>query len=664
MGACQSNLCQCGSDVEPALIKGHVDKQGNVSFNNQQRGTKRNTDSKIKVDILSPGAMTEATEPTPTTYTPHSHDAFSLVSAISSARLSSDAGRTKKFDFAILEEEEQEFSDASDDENFQELTQNPPLLAPPPGQAEIVLEQRKTERMMNSFSKLQHQLSVSNKNNDRAKKEAKIEDRRIDVKGYRSLWSDFLEMKRIEQLSGSKDGDTHGDEDRKNDESLNIQDSSAWFVDFKNEMRAPSNLDDDEISKSEFSLLSEHSLEVQRNLFRKKRSLREARNYERKQKLQAEVSDSCESEAFSASNNSQSTRKGKDYESYFRGILTTNNTEKRTDDNPNTPRLSPPKLQVVTNETKTVRDDMNDYGPIFKHQKARAPEISESFQGLEVHCEQGRDDASLISFDNDSLILTNTSFGGHGHFRARANAEKPSERFTQVDQLNRQAQHRGRRERPFRKKNVSSGVAAMSNAAASKHKSESLDTRIVNLEKKMGIFSSKDPGTERAHSTNIESQTPIESYSKPGFLSPMKLEDMFDKSPEEIASSASNKARETREKIVMRNASKCHKSTRMPSIHLMNKEQFEALAEHALVRVSRLDDSYLVQEPPTDEKNYNNDELATPNTSFRNTSLANEITEEVQNLLGRYREVVDAHEILKYDGNDSVEEDTGKLYSF
>lgn len=520
----------------------------------------------------------------------------------------------------------------------------------------------------------------------------------------------------------------------KKNKSFDLQDTNSWYVNFRTKTKQmPRSYQDesneDEMScQSGLSLLSKESMEAQRLLYAEKRHQREARFAVRRKKWEAEMDEKHigrlnENATRSAhkKGHKHSSRGNKDYETYFQEIL-------KESEHLGTPMTSPPKLAVRTAESK-VTLDVNDYGPVMTHTRTtltRDPSITD----MEVEIPSAEkqppmDDTSAITdvdFDTDfrsyrrrrgpvthkndefSIGSSLISYGGLSSCTKTLDDDNkenvpPGNYF--------QKQGYGRRRVG---KNRSYGVGEMTALTSSKTEPDdlcfrerpaySLGDRIADLERKMGIgppevnaisenndtlklFCCDKTNTNEAFrvvglaprenctsfvdspAQTTTDEKSISFHQEWPALEPTQLQRVFDQSGTPPSSSDNQSYSDVRERIVMGNCNHLRES-----IAFMTTEDFRRIStDHALVR---WDKGSLVYRP----NEYDNEEEQRDLAHRREESFADDIADEVENLLARYRQregdkVIDAHEMLRRDGHcdhygatdESFTMAQGKLYS-
>ena len=167
-----------------------------------------------------------------------------------------------------------------------------PLVAPPKGSIvsdtlQKPLKASVSPHTITDFNKLKLQVQVAAKTEKMKKHKEKVEDRYLDVKGYRNLWNSFEKMKlEVEEASANKENVLPDDDDAS---TMSLQEPDTWFFDFNNSSRNYSLAMDDIQSTVSFSMLSEANLETQRKFYReraKQRQNKKPNRYKHKGPLQ------------------------------------------------------------------------------------------------------------------------------------------------------------------------------------------------------------------------------------------------------------------------------------------------------------------------------------------------------------------------------------------
>jgi hypothetical protein len=124
------------------------------------------------------------------------------------------------------------------------------------------------------FNRLKVQVQLAEQHELHNRRKAKLEDRMEDVKGYRNLWKEFENIKN--QAGGATGGEL---KDSAKKASMNLKDPESWYFDFnpmQNMQHVKGSQDDNSLSS--LSLLSEMTMEAQRNYYKEKsRERREKR---------------------------------------------------------------------------------------------------------------------------------------------------------------------------------------------------------------------------------------------------------------------------------------------------------------------------------------------------------------------------------------------------
>ena len=648
---------------------------------------------------------------------------------------------------------------------------NPPLVVPPPGEAEKLILQAKSlktesksyasvqDTMIRDFRKLQDRATMVQREDQKSKRQAKLEDRTKDVEGYRNLFAEYKEMEELHKAAelqkaaeaylapDNKPLNTSTQDDDRSDKkcvrhcvqksnSFDLKDTDSWFVNFRKEMKYDrgEHNDDNKSCQSGFSLLSEASMGAQKALFAEKRRCREATYASRKKALDASIQEE---------ENQSKSKSSKDYEAYFKSLM------EEDIHAPNTPQLSLPRIEVHTNESKMIIDGMYDYGPVSKIQppvSTPAPAITQSFKKSSkpitdmevfVQTDKRRDDTSGITdadFERDFVLhrrrcgmvsqiknedvslISYGSLPGSIKDQVISDDSKPSG---------------GRGDQRSLEKTQSMGIQAGWNSSqvdkSCKH--NSLGDRITNLERKMGIVHSNDENrssafrlkgvTQRNRCTNERTSVsetidacvegslipdlrsprahPPDIFPSSDKLEPTKLEAVFNLTSTTSSSlpvtnyMPNENAADFREQIVIGNASKCelqmrhsHDFTINNNAVFMTKEEAQRISNgHAMVNISKHpleQDAYIVQE----SENEGSSESCIPNMGSHSqllkgyrqddansSTFANNITEQISNVLHRYRNdgILDAHALLQSGSRVDMEEGDsfcqayGKLYT-
>ena len=626
MGTCQSSFCQCVA--EDALIQGtDLTAKQHLAVSSQVGKLKP------KNDLFSP-TYTEATTPGSTLITPQS-EPLRLTSVISTGNVTFEDHVTKqraseplKFHFNTPSLEHDEFDiepgkGATASTIAEAIILNPPLLAPPAGQAEVLLQARKSstvsDRMIREFKKLRNQATLESQKDRITKREAKIDNRREDIKEHNDRWDEFQE---IRKLCNSEL------------EQPTAQTLSSLCVNIRKDLKRQGfrGEDDCKSCQSELSLLPADSMDAQRAYFAEKRNARLAKYNARKmqQELKAKLSSRTEKREIS----------------YFHAFV--------EDSKPcSTPQVSPPRLLVNTDGTKvTLGGTAEDYGNRHGTKESMTP--------LEVIIkpDERKDDTSAITdadFDKDFWLhrrrmqpMRVKDDDSHGSSLVSYGCELPAsvKSISTVDE-NKRGQRKvteskmrqsTKQSRPgMRTRTLSTGVAAMARPGDQVVDSRTLRDRIACLEKRMGIVSVNSTAKLRGTTPGrvdssalcvLQSPTVSQSCAFPtNDIEPTKLEAMFDESSD------------IREKIVLKNSVRSTNSV----VQWMNKDAFRRICadDHAMVKVSRgvEDGCYLIQESNDNDSvcdlQFHNDLNLIPTP--RDTSLAADVAEEVGAVLSKYR---------------------------
>ena len=627
-------MCQCTE--EDALLKSTGTNPKNRLSGDASRSVKG---AKLKIDLLSP-TFTETTTPASTFFTPRDGP-LSLSSVISMANAAfetssapSGPNRAKKFHFnspsrvEFAPEEQSEICDHNN-ERLQDvhaenahaeilattkqlpldpgaIILNPPLLAPPPEEAEALIQATKgavNDRMIREFKKLRKQATLENQKEQRSKREAKVDDRKEDIEAYKCRWEEFQVIQKLcdDVLERPEAAETH---------------CSSFCIDFRDDLKFHED-ENNKSSQSELSLLSAASMEAQRTLFAEKRQARVAR-YTSQKALQE-----------------MNGKSGRRQISYFRAIEETGIPSS----DPLTPQLSPPRLAVTTDGTKITLGGTTE---------ANGPTKTMTDIEVVISPDERKDDTSAITdvdFDRDYWLhrrcrikpsrnkdddSLGSSLVSYGCLPVSINSPGETEGGKQKQGSHSPAavQVPVRGQRKVRTKTLSTGTTGMT-----AKNPNSLGDRIADLEKKFGIVppgKTTDKGNQGAPNAfdglaDLQSPTvnPAATFPSSDDLEPTKLEAIFD------GSSSSD----IRERIVLKNSARSANS-----IAFMNTESFLRLCDdHAMIKVSRgFDDSYVIHE------NKENGRFHSPNGSIQennmDTSFAADVADEVGVVLQKYRD--------------------------
>ena len=850
MGACQSALaCQCIDEDAAFLQSGHhhPHKPGFTSSSNNSRNS---NDRKLKIELISPTG-TEATTPGSALYTPASWNTtthngpLSLTSALASTTLQYHQQQKtiavltqqpcSKFTFSELEDLDSVVDDNDHDYDDDEapsdeddvhsavvdlvktthkipvssvfpcmerpaeipkdpksIILNPPLVAPPRGEAEMLLLQAASlqtesqsrvsvpDTIVRDFRKLQDRATMVQRQDQKSKRQAKLEDRIKDVEGYRHLFAEYKEMDELHKATelqkateaylapvnnkslNTATRDDVGKNGRRQciqkSNSFDLKDTDSWFVNFKKEMKYDRGYhdDDNKSCQSGLSLLSKASMGAQKALFAEKRRCREATYASRKKALDASIQE----EENQSNSNPSSSKGSKNYEAYFKAFME-EGINARSEEEPNTPQMSLPRIEVHTNESKVVIDGRYDYGPVSKVQAAvpaPAPAVSQSYQkpsksitDMEVfiQTDKRRDDTSGITdadFERDFVLHRrrggkvsqikneDASLISYGSLPDSIKDQDIS------DQNNKPSGVRGDHRSLQKSQSMSIQARSIFSTSGVPCKHDTLGDRITNLERKMGIVHSNDENDVARKSSCTEEQkssvfrmkgvtqqnrcangrtfvsetmeacetgSPIPDLQSPRArppaifpssdeLEPTKLEAMFNRTSSTsssfpVAHMTNKNASDVRESIVIGNASKCQLQVRhspgfnnSSNVAFLTKEEFQRMSNgHAMVNVSKHpleQDAYIVRE----SENEGSSENCALNRGSHpqvlkgcrqddanSSTFANDITEQITNVLHRYRNdgILDAHALLQSGSTVDMEEGDsfcqvyGKLYT-
>jgi hypothetical protein len=172
-----------------------------------------------------------------------------------------------------------------------------PLIAPPKGASRDipteVVGQKKPKTSVNpqtiaNFNRLKVQVELAEKNEMHRRRKAKLEDRVEDVKGYRSLWKEFEDMKvHVDGTTATRKDGLDDTTTKPTARIMDLKESTSWYFDFQclnSGQHFEGDEDDlDNRSQSNLSLLSEVTMETQRKYFDEKRRERRT-NRSRNQK--------------------------------------------------------------------------------------------------------------------------------------------------------------------------------------------------------------------------------------------------------------------------------------------------------------------------------------------------------------------------------------------
>ena len=161
--------------------------------------------------------------------------------------------------------------------NPKSIIHHPSLVAPPRGASDRLNTMTRTSvnpHTVASFNKLKIQVQLARRADKHRRRKAKLEDRLVDVQGYRDLWDNYEEIEN--QVCKSAQGDAQHTP-RSFQENLNLKKPNSWYFDFQS-LDEGEDVDDDNRSQSSLSLHSEASMETQRRLFQEKRRARRRRS--------------------------------------------------------------------------------------------------------------------------------------------------------------------------------------------------------------------------------------------------------------------------------------------------------------------------------------------------------------------------------------------------
>lgn len=658
--------------------------------------------------------------------------------------------------------------------NPEDVITNPPLIIPPKEKTTAFLKAAQKSkksstsgRMLREFQRLKQRADSATRQMKADKRRAKLAKRREDVDSYHSLWEEYQDMEKLQKLhSARKDISTERDlpletrddsiveqvrherEPRfsvRRSNSFDLQDTESWYVDFRKSKHSSKAHDNDDAScQSELSLLSEASMEAQKSLYAEKRRQREAKKALKKKRHEgtASLKSSITSEPprgdVAASSRSEPQTLGskgsKDYETYFQELLNgTENTKFGT------PLLSPPRLDVVTDQSK-ITLEANDYGPPKQSRLCIKRINSLTNMEVEVPSDEKKptvDDTSGITdadFEGEYVMRRrawrgyagsrnhNTSMGSsiisYGGLHSSLATVDDKENIDPRSNIQKHNAHITSSERHLEEsaptdaeqmEHDAFGVPTekSNNSCFQQKVSSTLGDRITDLEKRMGIIPPNDAaaklegnqlfccdttnkyetfqilaiaqngGSSAYRSDASPVRTPCSELQNSPIngngmaqhspeLEPTKLQEIFDASSEAITSASDRQASGVRERIVMGNCNFTHES-----IAFMTTEDFRRIStDHALVRWER--GSFIYQDEDANEENENKKHSSSCIDS-QNEGFLNEIAEEVEEVLSRYRNdsgVIDVHELAIQHGNmDVLDADQsfsaaqGRLYS-
>jgi len=728
-------MCQC-IDEDAAVLHQHRQK---AVLTKPMKGTSRfSKTNKLKLELISP-TNTEVTTPGSSFYTPSStirattqnHDGpLSLTSLLPSTSVATSNHdnnnsncRPSKFlfdnicdsdscmsdDDALSDEDESidacieqldnrnrsrqksfpERTTASTTKDPKSVILNPPLIAPPPGEVQQLLNDAETFQQVHSktcsvkhdmlqhFKALKAEVVKRESNEKQNKRELKLKDRKQDVEGYCALFSDYRNMQELHEAAVRENG------------SFGLNNSSSWFVNFREESKIrphsktdPGQEDDNQTLPSKLSLLSEGTLETQRNLFAEKRKHRKERFLARRRK-QVE-----ENGIFLVAAQNQKQEKeeahdctleeSKDFEANFKAFMIDSHIQNVAHQEPCTHEVCPLPMEGVTNESpKLALDSTFDYGPIKTDKfafadssKGRTSPITEIQFSTNDKPKDDTSGITMLDFERDFLLHR----GRRRKKRESFQDEKGSLGSTSL--ISRGEIPTSPEENDSPKPSLQCEVVTLQNI--------SLGERILNLERKMGMADHslnqaiKQTEIERTqvsgklsnhnyHSvagsaTAAETaESPIPDCQSPPTiilptpatnLEPTKLEIIFEQSSD------------VRERIVLGNASKCQKQTET-NIEFMSED-------HAMVKVTKHPfegSAFVVDQAGNERGLFLSAPTQDPNNSVASTSFANDITDQIHNIVSKYRNdgIVDAHALYQAGSqvvdNDSFDQAKGKLFS-
>jgi hypothetical protein len=729
MGTCQSSACQCvrEENVEKHFLLGAT-KEDVALTSKSKHG--ENTKHLI-FDLLSP-TYTEATTPASTFITPSNGSVVSLsLTSYPSAKFEGSTtsnknsiGRTQPFRFTfdtparrfdgelhgpsttIIEEEATTGTGATGPEEesgsaivapllnrakapIQALSiQKPSLLAPPKGQADVLWNNAKStgtvnETMIREFNRLKRQVSIAERQEKQRKRNIKIDDREKDLKMYRSLWDQFVELEKLNSKARHQETETdniNGKEGHRHD-AANRQkgtNQSLGSQSHRSQLERKLCMDDDDkrcrsgvIKLSEFGLQAQNTLQEVRSVARKTAisgvQMRGSNSYSRirlHEKFDAGVV--VAGESVLPPNETQSMPIPRHDFAPIRNIVTAS-----------TSSMTDRKVLVEDNDNGKKRDE--------------ASGITRKESDYEFRTRRSRRSQALKHRDDMSIVSScaSESYGGEIPSRLRSAAAFGAKRHMERDVNGRKHQ------------SVAELVEIGANSAAVCTKTrQSLGSRIAEVEKKIQTFqTARDHGSKDADSgvkqvvdtkadcvenalSSLENSSPLQSMSSPVIdvqspraqiyaaafagndLEPTKLEQMFDESTEISHGNASDKT--LAEKIVLRNASKCYKQAMCHpcappcDINLMSTDEFRRMSSsHAWIQVVKCPvktGSFVVSSAALQDTSYNKSKDSS--TSTPRIRDAGVIAGEVGAVLSKFKDnvpVIDVHEMFLKNGLASDE---------
>ncbi len=201
-----------------------------------------------------------------------------------------------------------------------------PLIAPPKSTngdlaATLVGQSKKaqtsvTPQTIANFNRLKIQVQLAEKNEMHRRRKAKLEDRFEDVKGYRNLWKDFESLKeQVKEVIISRNDEL--DTGKIGEKSIDLNEPTSWYFDFQS-LQLHQHVDgeednNDNRSQASMSLLSEATMEVQRQYYDEKRRMKKNGNRTKPKKNRIGASDdrSVASARSTTSRGSNAYRRGK-----------------------------------------------------------------------------------------------------------------------------------------------------------------------------------------------------------------------------------------------------------------------------------------------------------------------------------------------------------------
>lgn len=131
-----------------------------------------------------------------------------------------------------------------------------------------------TPQIIANFNRLKIQVQLAEQKAINRRRKAKLEDRFEDVKAYRDLWRDYENLKKqVNNVRRSRNDEL--DNGKSDDRSVDLMQPTSWYFDFrslkKHEHLAGFDDDDDNCSQASMSLLSDGTMEAQREYYKEKR---------------------------------------------------------------------------------------------------------------------------------------------------------------------------------------------------------------------------------------------------------------------------------------------------------------------------------------------------------------------------------------------------------